>query len=230
LLQQTLVAGATWHVISHKWWSSWCAYTGFSPNAGRAVPGEARGERPGPIDNTPLLDPAYPPQMVVLRKEVQDGEDFALVESRAAKLLQQWYGGPGPEIARQVITVGVRKRTRVDLHPYRFRLLYCDRNGAELPAGVGAGASAAAAVVASDDSAIPPVAAAAVVVKSLPAKAQLSDVQEELHNAVVEAEEKKQREGSMEVSTRSRTHTACCFAFFASLIQDGLEAGAHQAS
>jgi hypothetical protein len=167
------------------------------------VPDEARGERPGPIDNTPLLDSAYPPQMGVLRKEVQDGEDFALVESRAAKLLQQWYGGPGPEIARQVITVGVRKRTRVDLHPYRFRLLYCDRNGAELPAGVGAGAAAAIPVI----PLIPPpdaaTAAAAVVVKSLPAKAQLSDVQEELHNAVVEAEEKKQREGSMEVSTRS---------------------------
>jgi len=186
--EQTLFAGATWHVLSAKWWTSWCAFTGFNPNAGRATEA-SRGDRPGPIDNTPLLDSSFPVEQVVLRKDVQDGEDYTLVEQRTGQLLLQWYGG-GPEIARQVVTVGIRKRTKVDLHPFRFRLLYCDRNGTELAPGVMPTLEGAAPEV--------PPAETAAVVKSLPAKAVLTDTQEELHNAVVEAEERKQKEDNME--------------------------------
>ena len=108
-LQQTLVFGASWHVIAAKWWESWCAYTGFSADAGKSID-PSRGARPGGIDNSSLLDESFIEQkLTVIRKNVQENDDYTLVPERAAALLESWYQGPGPILTRRVIHVGVRK-------------------------------------------------------------------------------------------------------------------------
>lgn len=165
--------------------------------------------RPDAIDNSALLDPAFPADLAILRKDIMEGDDYALVEEQAALLLESWYPGPGPVLARKVITAGIRKRTRVDLHPLRFRLLACDPNTGLLPADEAAAAAAAGGIV-----------------KTLSGKAVLTDLQEELHTAATQAEGKSRRASNADMTEevselRAQIHL--------SLIQsDGLEAEFHQ--
>ena len=169
-LQSTLVEGAVWHVLSAKFWNAWCEYTGFVPDLGKVGPGAAaaKGPRPDPIDNSALLDPAYPASEGVIRKDAMENEQYALVEERVAALLYEWYPGAGPQLAREVVTVGVRKRTRVDVHPLRFRLLPCDPDTGAAPAS-SSGVS--------------------VRSQSMTSKATFSDLQEKLHNEATKARE-----------------------------------------
>ncbi len=163
-MQHTLVFGATWHVVASKWWQSWCAYTGFSADAGRSTQ-PSKGPQPSTIDNSSLLDPAFPADLAVIRKDARENEDYELLPQKAAQLLQSWYGG-GPELPRRVEHVGVRKKnTRVDLHPLRFRLIVCDPDTGSEPAS---------------SDAVP---APAPVNRSLTLKDDLSTLQEQLHNA-----------------------------------------------
>lgn len=166
LLQHTLRDGATWHVLPSEWWREWCSYTGFSADAG-CVTASPAGPRPGPIDNSKLIDSAYA-SVGILRKVIQEGEDYVLVESRSATLLEGWYGLIGPSLARRVITVGLRKKTRVDLFPVFVRLIECDSHGVP------------------DES--------TATIRSFTAKSLFSDVQEEQHNRVIEAERQQQAE------------------------------------
>ena len=167
-------------MISLKWWESWCGYSGFVGEAGR-VGLAPSGARPGPIDNGPLLDPAYEAADAVLRKDAMEGEQYTLIEERAARLLWEWYGGVGPELPREVRAVGMRKRARVDVHPLRFRLFMCD---------VETGAAPQQAERA----------------KCLSIKSSYSDLQELLHNEVVAAEEERTKREREKDEVRSK-HT-----------------------
>lgn len=159
--QQTVQAGSTWFLIAAKWWDAWCAYSGFSPDAG-CVKNSPSGDRPGTIDNSSLIDAEYREEGI-LRKDIQEGVDYALVEERAASILQEIYGG-GPVIARAAIAYGARKKVRVDLHPIYIALIECDKSGAAI--------------------------ASTRYVQSFTAKTTFSDVQEMRHNLVVQTAQK----------------------------------------
>lgn len=179
-------------MLSSKFWNAWCEYTGFVPDLGK-VGAAAKGPRPDPIDNSALLDPAYPAAEGVIRKDAMENEQYALVEERVAALLYEWYPGPGPQLAREVVTIGVRKRTKVDVHPLRFRLLPCDPDTGAAPA---IGSSVAS-----------------VRSQSMTSKATFSDLQEKLHNEATKAREQAAApaavsDGSaMEVSAGTIAHT-----------------------
>jgi len=53
---------------------------------------------------------------LALRPELQEGEDFVLINQAAFNKLLEWYGG-GPAILRPVIRVGLSGTLIVDLHP-----------------------------------------------------------------------------------------------------------------
>jgi hypothetical protein len=184
------------------------------------------GPQPGPIDNQPLLDAAWPAEVGVLRKDISEGDDYQLVEERTAQLLSSWYGG-GPSLPRSVVTIGVRKKTKVDLHPLRFRLLKCD------PV-TGAAIEDAAAVAAPGGDGLPhPPLTGRSEIRMLSAKDKLGDLQETLHNAAVDAAEKARSatDSHMEVSDAALLSQhigfCACISFFR---LDGLEAVAHRAS
>lgn len=130
-LPQGLVkSGQTWHVIDAAWFDSWKIYTGFDTLL-ESVLNTPTGGRPGPIDNSKLVDPEYRDEAAILSKTLLEGTDYVLLEERTALLLESWYGGPGPVIARKVISVGAvtHRKLKVELFPVFLRLVPCGADG-----------------------------------------------------------------------------------------------------
>jgi hypothetical protein len=126
----SLTAGASWYVISSRWWQLWCDYTGYKAESVAASsswdvdienvtdsPSNAAagtGLAPGPIDNSELAGPFK----IDLKAGLVEGLDFVLVHEDAHTMLNQWYGG-GPSFKRTVISVGLALNAdvRVELYP-----------------------------------------------------------------------------------------------------------------
>ena len=126
-LQESIRDGQTWHVVDHDWFEHWKAYTGFD-SFSECVKNTPIGERPGPIDNSKLIESEYSQEAAVLRKSLMENIDYVMLEERTAKLLEDWYGGPGPIIERQVITVGgisYASKQKVELYPVFLKLIPC---------------------------------------------------------------------------------------------------------
>jgi hypothetical protein len=156
--------GQTWHVVDSDWFDHWKQYTGFD-TISECVRYTPAGERPGPIDNSKLIDPEYRDEAAVLTKSLTDGIDYVLLEERTAKLLEEWYGGPGPIIVRKVITVGgpsYASKKKVELYPAFLKLIPCGQDGKP------------------DES--------KAIVTCVSEKASFSDIQEAQHKAVLQRE------------------------------------------
>lgn len=133
--------GDTLNLLNQKWYLEWLKWVGHSsvqsPSHGPSQPplddlmhldeggGDGppaasrrrtssfrRGERPGPIDNKPLLEDSNVSD--ALRTNLMENHDFQIVSTEVFNLLIQWYEG-GPAIRRRAIT-GMSGTVTVELH------------------------------------------------------------------------------------------------------------------
>lgn len=100
-----------WAVIDHKWLQTWQQYAGVDLDTAKKT--ETTGSRPGPIDNKGLQSPANP---AALKNDLAEGLNYAIIPKELWDFLVAAYGG-GPAFIRQVVAVGLRKKTRVELYP-----------------------------------------------------------------------------------------------------------------
>ena len=101
---------------------------GGSGGSATVIPADARSAaKPGPIDNSPLLDTtkaawsklhSLSSEGGVLRRAIQEIFDFARVPEALWKALVRWYGGgsTSPPLPRSVI-LSPEKRLELELHP-----------------------------------------------------------------------------------------------------------------
>eukprot|EP01084_Bolivina_argentea_P013555 25449_1 len=112
-----LKLGDSWFVLSKEWWDKWAYYTGYSdaPSADEikdeknddddddmmdATNTAKRAMRPIKISNRDLLDEDS--FYTILRKDLQENNEFILLPKGAWEQLHEWYGG-GPSIERFVV-------------------------------------------------------------------------------------------------------------------------------
>jgi len=93
-------------LVSKKWYDLWKEYT------------HDGGTRPGPIDNTDLLDSDC--QYAIDRSRIED-VDYHFVTTTAYKKLREWYGG-GPTIERAQSQNQLFGTTKVHLYPCIIQL------------------------------------------------------------------------------------------------------------
>uniref|UniRef100_A0A6S8CHP7 Uncharacterized protein n=1 Tax=Aureoumbra lagunensis TaxID=44058 RepID=A0A6S8CHP7_9STRA len=82
-------------IVSTKWWSAWCNYSGFDSNESLI---KNEYVEPGPISNEPLFD-----ERGMLRIDVVENDDYVVIPNGVWKLIQGWYGG-GPAIKRRLLS------------------------------------------------------------------------------------------------------------------------------
>eukprot|EP00483_Globobulimina_turgida_P004154 UN04162 len=122
LMQSTeMTLGASWFVINKEWWDKWCSYTGYNIGTGEkkqngdgimdaSEGAKKRALRPIKISNRELLDgDSY---FTVLKKSLQENNEFILLPCGAWEQLVEWYGG-GPSIERFVICTDKQIRMKV---------------------------------------------------------------------------------------------------------------------
>eukprot|EP01052_Picozoa_sp_SAG31_P050974 SAG31_NODE_11888_length_988_cov_1.389201_1_plen_203_part_01 len=94
LVSQPLREGDPWYLISQKWWDRWAGFTGYNPNA------LGGGSKPEPIDSTELLhDAVSKKDMAILRPDLREYVDYAMVPEPVWQYLHEKYGG-GPIFRR----------------------------------------------------------------------------------------------------------------------------------
>jgi hypothetical protein len=113
--------GDTWFILSAHWWVQWKGYTNYSEHNEKVKP----NRRPGPIDNTPILDPKAANQ---LQDELLEGDDYIAMNQKAWQFIHKVYGG-GPVLQRFIVEEN--QVLAVELHPV---VLQCFKaNSAGLP-------------------------------------------------------------------------------------------------
>ena len=150
LFDPALQRGKQFCLLTVTWYEQWCDYTGFDKDT---VPPPATstsatsthqsmpplddpdsvvkksGQRPGPIDNRPLLqivDTTHP--LHLLHPHVQEHTDFVFLPSACYELLVRLYGG-GPRIERTVVVRGLHEELAIELHPISLIFRYVDEHG-----------------------------------------------------------------------------------------------------
>lgn len=82
-----IILGATYYIISAKWYQAWESY----------VSEKEEGAKPGPIDNTHLIDTelkdfhALVPNFALLNRQFQEKVDYELLHEDEWRLLKKWY-------------------------------------------------------------------------------------------------------------------------------------------
>jgi hypothetical protein len=150
-------AGDRVFLISAKWFSDWCSYTGstYDPQQRRLLGNSSSNTnstaedmfsdsavqedkpRPGPIDCTDLLDPAPTPGdlspeelalIAPLRPGLKEKEDFWILHEATWQLLKNWYGcTANSEIFREYIPVGGIQR-RLEVHHDQWHVKALDEH------------------------------------------------------------------------------------------------------
>ena len=153
LFDPSLQRGKHFCLLTVAWYEQWCDYTGFDkdtiPSAAsssastdasasaHSIPPlddpdsviKKSGERPGAIDNRPLLqllDTSHP--LNLLHAHVQENTDFVFLPSVCYELLARLYGG-GPRIERRVVVRGLHEELVIELHPISLIFCYVDESG-----------------------------------------------------------------------------------------------------
>ena len=106
LLSRPLMKGQEWYLIHIRWFNQWKRYAG------------EEAIKPGPIDNTPLLDNGR------LRRRQVDEIDYKLVTAPAWDKLISWYGitVDSVGIKREVIEYGkFIKQCKVEIYPLELK-------------------------------------------------------------------------------------------------------------
>lgn len=108
--------GDTWYLISARWWEQWCQSTG-AEEATFAY--RRRGELS--IDNCALMEHRS------LRIGLSHRVDYEVITEGAWRALNAWYGGPGPELPRQVIEL--EGRCELEMYPLHVHVNRSDPAG-----------------------------------------------------------------------------------------------------
>jgi ubiquitin carboxyl-terminal hydrolase 4/11/15 len=98
-----LVEGQTYYLLATNWWNTWKKWSGFVSNErwhSYHHHYEMEKPKPGPIDNSVLLDDTEGEDVV--RKGKTDNYDYVIITPQVWEKLLQWFGG-GPPIARKCI-------------------------------------------------------------------------------------------------------------------------------
>ena len=79
-------------MVDARWFEQWCDCTGFNSNTGKAVEADAKGSRPGPIDNSRLADTkeGSVAGRAALKLGINEREDYVLVHEKVWHLLMNW--------------------------------------------------------------------------------------------------------------------------------------------
>jgi len=114
-----------WCIIDAKWFRSWKEFTSYdakSEDAGEPI-GTSASSRPGPIDNSHLLEEGSQS----LRRSLIQNEDYEIIHEKVWDTLCDWYTG-APTIKRFVIEQGrsYNKQNIVNLYPIFLSWGYAD--------------------------------------------------------------------------------------------------------
>ncbi|KAK9802690.1 hypothetical protein WJX73_007165 [Symbiochloris irregularis] len=108
-------------LIERSWWDLWCSYSGFRPE-NQEPPAADDVVRPGPIDNSGLIDELAPPgALTKLRSGLKEGEHFKSVYSSTWSRLERWYGG-GPEIRRPLTKDNASGASTLHIYPWKVKV------------------------------------------------------------------------------------------------------------
>ena len=116
-LNRVLIIGEAWYLIHIRWFKQWKSYVGYDDWDKSQAGKEAN--KPGPIDNTPLLDCNGK-----LGREQVEETDYKLVPALAWNKFLSRYGitGESFEIKRLVVDYGKRaKQCRVEIYPLELK-------------------------------------------------------------------------------------------------------------
>ncbi|CAN1254804.1 Ubiquitin carboxyl-terminal hydrolase 10 [Linum perenne] len=133
-----LKQGNLYFVISARWFSEWERYVGQGAND-RLSDWQSSDsqntddststsvERPGPIDNSDLVDNASNSggDDLDLVRTLLEGKDYVLVPQQVWEKLVQWYRG-GPALPRKVISQGVSNKCQLNVEVFPLRLVLID--------------------------------------------------------------------------------------------------------
>nr|TKR75027.1 ubiquitin carboxyl-terminal hydrolase 9-like isoform X3 [Populus alba] len=129
--ERDLKEGNLYFVVSSRWFLKWERYVGqgFIDNLDNGKSLESQDldvERPGPIDNSDIIEGGSVNEgdELELVRALLEGKDYVLVPKKAWEKLVQWYKG-GPTLPRKMISQGVfnRKQFNVEVYPLRLKLI-----------------------------------------------------------------------------------------------------------
>ncbi|KAL4187332.1 hypothetical protein AMTRI_Chr09g18480 [Amborella trichopoda] len=138
--ESNLKEGASFYVLSNRWWRSWQEYVGQDArsdlNEGNFSHWEYAKKassvialRPGSIDNTDLvIDVMDEGGEMELRRSLEEGHDYVLVPDDVWKQLFEWYKG-GPVLPRKMISDGPsHKGFSIEVYPLQLHLILANDN------------------------------------------------------------------------------------------------------
>ncbi|XAR70110.1 Ubiquitinyl hydrolase 1 [Bertholletia excelsa] len=112
--ESNLKEGNLYYVISNRWFSGWQNYVGlevgtylFDMDSTDSHNSSKLGDRPGPIDNSDIVQNGTECKgdNLELRRPLQEGSDYVLVPQQVWEKLFDWYKG-GPALPRKLISQG----------------------------------------------------------------------------------------------------------------------------
>ena len=115
-ISKPLHSGEKWYLVHIRWFKQWKRFVGYD-NWDKSQAGEEVA-RPGPIDNSILLDNGK------LRRHQVDEIDYKLVPEDAWKKLASWYGVSPDSVAisRRVVEYGkFVKQCKVEIYPLELK-------------------------------------------------------------------------------------------------------------
>ena len=122
--------GSQWMVLNADWLQQWASYVGINLMTRRPV-ATSTTQRPPPIDQSKLRDPAFP-SIDILRPSLLEGVDYEVVPAAVAGLLLSAYASPTTAtFPRSVISTGLSQHRRVDLYPAFLTLVPLSDSGEE---------------------------------------------------------------------------------------------------
>lgn len=126
--------GDVYCLVSERWWREWNDYAGLERFTEYFAPFESSNQislhspcRPGKIDNSELVvNEANSDERAdgsILRRDMQELQDYHLIPLEVWKKLHEWYGG-GPELRRKLISAGpLYKNFIVEVYPLHLQLI-----------------------------------------------------------------------------------------------------------
>ncbi|CAN8314025.1 unnamed protein product [Cochlearia groenlandica] len=120
--EANLKDGNVYFVVSNRWYSLWQRFVGILVE--EVLSGEpSEVTRPGPIDNSDIIECGSDVSDPQLRKMLEEGVDYALVPREVWRNLVEWYKG-GPPIQRKLISQGFySKNYSVEVYPLCLKLV-----------------------------------------------------------------------------------------------------------
>lgn len=119
--QKGLVVGDDYYLLNKTWWKQWKMYVGEDSMSMMSYYKNA--SRPGPIDNSSLLEE----DGVTVKRNLREDGDFILMNKKSWDTIHGWYGG-GPVISRKCVQAGQEsKRKFVEIRKLLVRVIYSKR-------------------------------------------------------------------------------------------------------